>query len=96
LDLTGVPPTLAEVDAFVEDKAADAYERALRRNRNQPRLLSLLRPWYRLPVVPVGECLRVGLICRSRRCPRYRSLLRLLSSLPLGFFTNPLRFFTTL
>jgi hypothetical protein len=31
LDLTGIPPTLAEIDAFVADRAADAYERVVDR-----------------------------------------------------------------
>jgi hypothetical protein len=31
LDLTGLPPTLADVEQFLNDKAADAYERAVDR-----------------------------------------------------------------
>ena len=31
LDLTGIPPTIAEIDAFVVDQAADAYERVVDR-----------------------------------------------------------------
>jgi len=46
LDLTGVPPTLAEVDAFVEDKAADAYERVVDRLLASPRYGErLATPW---------------------------------------------------
>ena len=46
LDLTGVPPTLAEIDAFVEDKAADAYERVVDRLLASPRYGErLATPW---------------------------------------------------
>lgn len=37
LDLTGLPPTPAEVDAFVNDTAPDAYERLLDRLLKSPR-----------------------------------------------------------
>ncbi len=37
LDLTGLPPTLAELDAFERDTAPDAYERAIDRLLASPR-----------------------------------------------------------
>ena len=37
LDLTGLPPTLEEVDAFLADTAADAYERVVDRLLRSPR-----------------------------------------------------------
>src|SRR5438552_56451 len=35
-DLTGLPPTLAELDAFLSDKSSHAYERVLERLLNSP------------------------------------------------------------
>ncbi|MCE9531180.1 MAG: DUF1553 domain-containing protein [Planctomycetes bacterium] len=37
LDLTGLPPTIAEVDAFLKDSKADAYERLVDRLLSSPR-----------------------------------------------------------
>ncbi len=46
LDLTGIPPTPAEVDAFVADRAADAYERVVDRLLASPRYGErLATPW---------------------------------------------------
>ncbi len=46
LDLTGIPPTLAEMDAFIADQAADAYERVVDRLLASPRFGErLATPW---------------------------------------------------
>ena len=46
LDLTGLPPTLAEVDAFLADTRPDAYERLVDRLLASPRYGErMARPW---------------------------------------------------
>jgi hypothetical protein len=46
LDLTGLPPTLAEVDAFLADRAADAYEKVVDRLLASPHYGEhQARPW---------------------------------------------------
>ena len=49
LDLTGLPPTPAEVDAFLADSTPDAYERAVDRLLASPQLgVRWARPWLDL------------------------------------------------
>src|SRR5262245_22675828 len=49
LDLTGVPPTLPEVDEFLADKSPDAYEKVVDRLRTSPQYGERwARPWLDL------------------------------------------------
>lgn len=46
LDLTGLPPSFAELDAFLADPALDAYERAVKRLLQSPHYGEhMARPW---------------------------------------------------
>jgi hypothetical protein len=46
LDLTGLPPTLAEIDAFLADRAPDAYEKVVDRLLASPRYGErMAAPW---------------------------------------------------
>lgn len=46
LDLTGLPPTLEEVDAFLEDRSAQAYERVVDRLLASPHYGEQLGRWW--------------------------------------------------
>ena len=46
LDLTGLPPTPAEVDAFVSDSSPDAYERVLDRLLRSPAYAERMATWW--------------------------------------------------
>jgi hypothetical protein len=49
LDLTGLPPTVAEIDAFAADSAPDAYERVVDRLLASPQFgVRWARPWLDL------------------------------------------------
>ncbi len=49
LDLTGLPPTIAEIDAFSRDSAPDAYERVVDRLLASPQFgVRWARPWLDL------------------------------------------------
>ena len=46
LDLTGIPPTPAEVDAFLADKSPDAYEKVVDRLLASPRYGERMAAWW--------------------------------------------------
>jgi mono/diheme cytochrome c family protein len=49
LDLTGLPPTIAEIDAFLNDTRSDAYERVVDRLLSSPQFgARWARPWLDL------------------------------------------------
>jgi SOS-response transcriptional repressor LexA len=59
LDLTGLPPTPAEVQAFVNDASPDAYERLL------DRLIRVATLWRKDGDQLAGQCA----VCRQQRLP---------------------------
>jgi hypothetical protein len=46
LDLTGLPPTTKEVDAFLRDESADAYEKVVNRLLASPRYGERMAVWW--------------------------------------------------
>jgi hypothetical protein len=46
LDLTGIPPTVAEIDAFEQDRRPDAYDRAVDRLLASPRYAERMAQWW--------------------------------------------------